>query len=483
MLQTNLKEEQFWAEMRSTAYLFNKGMYATPIRRLRLQQQLGDILGKRITIYPPVFRELGITEETPYRIKREILTRSFDQPPPDHSEVRFAVFMANKAAQAAKANWSWRITQEAEQKQLDGWYPFFVTLTVDPKKCCGQVHEFKGRQVSYNSVQELWTTGREFRIYIRNLARMVAQLEGHPPPHKAERGYGYRPESDYVTYAAVLEHGKTQEHHHAHLMLWLKNIPSHWKIDPNEGRLPGYRYERECVPLRTYWPWCIESQKPALYYRTKGDIWSTLGHVTPTDGRKETKNGTPNKNYGKPIKINSVEAVGNYVTKYMQKGTKAWHHRMKCTRNLGLKKIHETIQSLELSQLVPLSWKPKNSSQLHSVSLIHSVPQGLLRSIAKRKIFSLQWEDRLLELTTLMKTNYDHYTRMLKSVRDGARPDRMPSLEFYDWVQSFLPVEKEYCETRLMESHELLREKFPKPVIKINPIVQGGNNIGFTQCL
>ena len=478
-----LQAESFWAEMRSTAYLFCKSSWTTPQQQSEFALHLNDILGKRITTYPPVLSDFGIGPDTPYKMKKIFLGlgKVYDNSETEECDTRFMKFMANKAAQAAKANWCWRITQEAEQKQLEGWYPFFITLTVDPKMT-GRTIKFKDREVFYKNPQELWTKGREFRLYIRKLARIVAKELGHPPPHKAERGYGYRPESDYVTYAGVIEHGKSQEHHHAHIMVWMKEIPSQWKLDPNQGRLPGYRYERECTQLRRYWPWCIEDQKPALYFRTKGDIWSRLGHCVPTQPKTDAQ-GNPNKNFGKPIKINPVAAVGNYVTKYMQKGTKVWHHRMKCTRNLGLKKIHRMINSLELSQLVPLSWKPNNSSTLHSVSLIHSVPQGLLRSLVKRKIFSIQWENNLLELSHLMKTNYGHYSRMLKSVRDGARPDRMPSLEFYDWVQQFLPEEKEYCKHRLMEAHQLLRHEFPKQVIKVQPIVQGGNQIGFTQCI
>ena len=493
MTQSVLAVEKFWSEMRSTAYLWSKSSIPTEQQTRALLDQLGDTLGKRITTYPPALAELGIGADTSYRMKKIVLglTKVYDNSDTTEADTRFMKFMANKAAQAAKANWCWRITQEAEQKQLDGWYPFFVTLTVDPKMT-GRPIKFKDRTVEYANPADLWKQGREFRLYIRKLAKEAALVLGHLPPHKkgwkrnkdgVDVYYDYRPESDYVTYAGVIEHGKSQEHHHAHIMIWMKDIPSHWKVDPNQGRLPGYRYERECISLRRFWPWCIEDQKPALYFRTKGDIWSRLGHCIPTDGRKTEKSGSPNKNYGKPIKINPVGAVGNYVTKYMQKGTKVWNHRMKCTRNLGLAKIHRVINSIEMKDLVPLSWKPKTGSQLHSVSLIHSVPQGLLRSIARRRIFSIRWENRLLELTDLMKTNYGHYSRMLKSVRDGARPDRMHSLEFYDWVQKFLPEEKEYCETRMKNAHELLREKFPVPVIKVQPIVQGGNNIGFTQCI
>ena len=481
MKQSTLQVEQFWAEMRSTAYLFSKSTIPTGYQATRLVEELGDILGKRITTYPPVLRELGIGENTSYRHKKLLLGLDMDVDRQEISdnERKFMTHMINKAAQAQKANWTWRITQEAQDKQEKGWYPFFVTLTVDPKMCRGQTHTIKGREVSYDNPEQLWKEGREFRLYIRELAKIVCRLMEHPYPHKEAKNfkgsgidYTYRPESDYVTYAGVLEHGKTNEHHHMHLMVWMREIPSAWKQCPNAGRLPSHRTERENRHMRYLWPWAIASQKPALYYRTKGDIWSRLGHVTPLD-----------KKTGQSIKINSVEAVGNYVTKYMQKGTKVWHHRMKCTRRLGLQKLQTLINSLSKNQLTPLTWKPQHSSHLHSVSLIHSVPQGLIRSLARHRLFSIQWTEKQLELENLMKTNYDHYSQMLKSVRDGARPDRMHSAEFYDWVQQFLPAEKEYSRQKLEHSHRLLEEQFPRPKIRVQPVLLPGNDSGFTQCI
>ena len=454
-----LKAEKFWAEMRSTCYLFAKSTWPSNEQAARLISELRDILGKRIIAYPSTLSDFGITADTPYRLKKAFLglDQVYNNSLTHESDRRFMKFMTEKAGQAAKANWCWRIAEEAEQKQIQGWYPFFVTLTVDPKM---------------TDPEKLWKEGREFRKYIRRLVNIVCELQGHPPAHKKTKEYGYRPESDYVQYAGVIEHGKTQEHHHGHFMIWMKEIPSHWKKCPNVGRLPSHRTERENKAMRYLWPWAIASQKPALYYRTKGDIWSKLGHVTPID-----------KKTGKPIKINSVQAVGNYVTKYMQKGTKVWHHRMKCTRNLGLNRLKTVISKMDSTSVKVLTWRPKKSSHLRSVSLIHSVPQGLIRSIAKRKVFSDLYQSNRMDLKTLMKTNYDHYKRMLKNVRDGARPDRMPSADFYDWVQQFLPEVEEYSEKILIETHKLLSGEFPRQQHRVQPVVLGGNEIGFTQCI
>ena len=464
---TPLRAQHFWAEMRSTSHLFQKSTFATTERLTKLESELHDILGKRIIKYPPVFRKLGIGLKTSYQDKKRLL--GLDRPPQQEetspNEIKFLQFMVRNAHNAQKGNWSWRIIQEAEQKQQDGWYPFFVTLTVDPKKCNGRP---LGNRPGYDTPEQLWKEGKEFRHYIRSLAKVVCKELGHPPPHKKP----YRPESDYVTYAGVIEHGKSMEHHHAHIMVWMREIPSLWKIDPNQGRLPQNRTERECRPMRTLWPWCIESQKPALYFRTKGDIWSRLGHITPVDKDKR-----------QPIKMLPVSAVGNYVTKYMQKGEKIWEHRMKCTRNLGMAKLQRLMDKLTLPQLEALSWRPQDSRQHHLANMTHSVPLGLVRCAAIRKRFAILYQSRQLDLKNLMKTNYDHYKLMLKSVKDGARPDRMASADFYDWVQKFLPAETGYCEKRLLDSHRLLEHNFPRAIHQTQPVVLGGNEIGFTRSI
>jgi hypothetical protein len=455
-VQSAHKAEKFWAEMRSTAYLFSKSSWPSNDQAARLVSELRHILGKRIIAYPQTFAEFGIGPETPYRLKKTFLglDQVYNNSKTEEADRRFLKFMENKAMQASKANWCWRIKEEAEQKQLQGWYPFFVTLTVDPKM---------------TDPEKLWRQGREFRKYIRRLVNVVCRELGHPPAHKKTKEYGYRPESDYVTYAGVIEHGKSQEHHHGHFMIWMREIPSSWKADPNAGRLPQYRYERECKHMRYLWPWAIASQKPALYFRTKGDVWSKMGHGVPLDRKT-----------GKAIKVNAVQAVGNYVTKYMQKGDKLWHHRMKCTRNLGMKRIQELINQLPIDQVKILQLKPEKSSHLLSVNLTHGVPIGIVRSIAKRRVFSEEWARSQLDLTKVMKTNYDHYKRMLKSVRDGARPDRMPSPEYYDWVQQFLPDQNGYCERELIEAHKLLSRDFPRERHKVQPIMLGANEIGYT---
>jgi len=210
---TENKAMQFWATMRSTNHLFQKSNLPTESDKAQLENQLRDILGKRKITYPQTLRRYGIGHETPYETKKILLGVDFQGHNQEYiiNEIKFLQFMNNKASQAQKGNWSWRIKQEAEQKQEAGWYPFFVTLTIDPKKCDGRQHyDYNQLELPiYNSPRELWEKGREFRKYIRRLANVAALELGHPPPHKKNKQFGYRPESDYITYAAVIEHGKS----------------------------------------------------------------------------------------------------------------------------------------------------------------------------------------------------------------------------------------------------------------------------------
>ena len=413
------------------------------------------ILDEVITIYPPTLKKLGIHADTTYKrkklylgLQRAVHSKSAAK---YQRERKFTDFMKQKTVQCQKANWEWRIAEEAEQKQLQGWYPFFVTLTVDPKKY---------------EAETLWREGKAFRKYLRSLANVVCRELGHPAVHKPP----YRSEREYVHHAGVIEHGKSREHHHGHFMIWMREIPSEWKKDPNEGRLPLNRTQRECKHFRQFWKYSDEQRSPALYYRTKGDIWANkCNHVVPLDPKTR-----------EPIKIRGVRAVGKYVSKYMQKDHKEWQHRMKCTRNLGMTRLKEKIAKMKPKTVEALSWRPKTSSQNLSVSLIHGVPLGLVRSIAKHQHFYNQLESKQLVLKKLMKTNYEHYTRMLKSVQDGARPDRMHSLAFFDWVSYHLPDQKGYSKKRLLKSHNKLAKQFPRERRKVDPIVIGANDIGFT---
>ena len=449
------RDQKFWAEMRQNIHLIYRsdtmdfGDKRNTVDAVR--SELSDILEKRIITYPPTLLRLGVDHYLTFEQRKKALGVLIRQPSYTENEEKFLKSMEIKADNARKANWKWRIATEAEQLQAEGWYPFFVTLTVDPNAA---------------DPRELWQKGREFRKYIRKIAKISARVVGHPPPHKKTKHFDYRPESDYVKYVGVIEHGKSREHHHGHFLIWMKNIPSHWKIDPNEGRLPHRRTIQECKPARRYWKWSKPGLSKFNYFRTKSDIWSQNGFTVPV------------KEDGKEFSLLPAASAGRYLAKYMAKDFKEWKHRVKATRNLGMTRLKKLIQELPPKVTEALTWRPENSNTLHSVSLIHGAPLALVRFAAKQMNYYHNWSMKQLDLTKQLKSNSGIFQRMLHSVRRGHRPDRMPSLDFYDWVGDHLPAENEYCEKRLIDAHEKLREHFPRVKTLARPKHIEGNSIG-----
>jgi hypothetical protein len=461
----------YWATARQNlALLYRSDTPESTIDAVR--SQYADILESTILTYPPLLEDLGLRPsifgDVSFKDKKEILGIEKEDQELTEDQKKLLKRLEQTQEQSRKQNWRWRIAQEVEEKQLLGWYPFFVTLTVDPSHPWFN-EDHKNHQKGVTDPKTLWTNGRPFRKFIRRLCNVVTKKVGHPPAHKKclykGKKYDYRPESDYITYVGIIEHGKSREHHHAHFLIFMKDCPDHWKRCPNRYiRNPRKRINRECIPARRYWPWSLPGKSKFNYFRTKGDVWHTEGHAIPIDEKK-----------GKPIAIGDARLAGIYVTKYIQKGYKEWKHRVKATRNLGLKKLKQEIQKLDQKIVEQLSWRPINASQHHSVSLIHSVPLGLIRSLAKQINYSKLLEKNLLDFQTVMINNSGSYTKMLRSAQSGHKVHRMPSQDFYDWVCQHLPVQKGYCSKLQLEAHENLRKVFPRLDRLVNIQTQAGN--------
>ena len=446
------KSSKYWARMRTDLLLLSRSDHTNDDILDAVKSELSDLLDSGILNYPPTLAQLGLNKHQSLEERKSAFGIVDAQHYRSSQEMDFLKDMVFKAENARKGNWSWRIGNEAAEKHEQGWHPFFVTLTIDPSR-------YEPKQV--------WQDGREFRKYIRRLAKVVCKVLGHPPPHKKP----YRPESDYVTYAGVIEHGKSREHHHGHFVIWLRDIPASWKVCPNHGiRDRAKRNRNECLSMRTLWPCSLPGLSPALYFRSVGDVWTTrYNFVLPLD-----------KKTGKSMRISSPRTAGHYITKYLSKEHKEWYHRMKATRNLGIQKLRKVLRAMKYKDVEALTWRPPTSGQNLSLMMTHTVPQGLLRHYAKQQKFFLQYKYRQLDLRDVLQSNRDVFTRMLKSARRGARPERMDSQRFYDWVSGFLPVPIEFSEERMMIAHKKLADHFPPPPPPTNRQSIGGNDIGYS---
>ena len=385
---------------------------------------------------PKSLTRLGITQATSYKEKRRIFGLGESRQEEHVNVLKFMQKLAEGAESSRKNNWTWRIAQEEIEMREQNWYPFFITLTLDP---------------SLVDRDQFWRDPRHFKNYIRSIARTVARACGHPPPHKTTAAMPFvRPDSMYVRYAASLEHGASREHHHIHMILWCKEIPESWKKDPNIGY---HKAEyKQCWPLKRYWKYGFS--KPE-YFRTKNDIWSDMGFIMPTTIRH----------------VSTVGRAGAYLTKYMTKDHKLWKHRMRSTRGLGMTRLRNLLQKLPPPIVEALTWRPKEHHQHHSLSLIHSVPLGLVRLEAKRMHYCIQYRQALLDSTKEIRPRWKPFNEMLKSVQDGARPDRMDSDQFYVWLSSHLQEENGYCENLLEEAHKTLSVAFPHIRSNVRPEV------------
>ena len=460
------KSRNYWAKMRTNYALIMRAEVADEITLDSFKAELADILDSGVLTYPHTLWQIGLGPYMTLQERKEALCLKSLDLCRSEAEKLFLADMANKAQEIRKTNWSWRIGQEAQEKQAQGWHPFFVTLTIDPVMCDGKERVAGARRLpAYSSPKELWTEGRELRRYIRRLVNVVCKEMGHPPAHKRP----YRPESDYVTYAGVIEHGKSREHHHGHFLIWLRRIPASWCACPNAGiRNPANRDKNECLPLRTYWPWSLPGLSPALYFRSVGDVWETeYSFVLPL---KE----------GRPMKVSVPRTAGAYITKYLAKEHREWHHRMKATRNIGIRRLKELIWKMEPRVVEALTWRAESSSLNHSLMTIHSVPLGLVRSVAKQQNYLNKFRKHQLELRDLLEVNCNIFSRMLWSVRDGARPDRMGSSEFFGWVGRHLPGQRGYCKQRQIAAHSAVALEYPPDKQRVKSVKIGANDIGYS---
>lgn len=433
MSRTNaLKTMRFSSELRTTLNLCHRSNRCSPARYAAAYQTSLLYLAQSNLNYPPALQALGLRQGQTLLERRNALGLEAYHSDPSPAEKDFQDFLATSSRKSLKSNWIWRIGQHCLDRSLEGWYGFFVTLTVDPSKVPDS--------------QSMWQEGREFRKYIRRLARISSKACGQP--RAIHNGASC---ADFVHHVGVIEHGKSRHHHHMHLLIWMRDIPDSWKQCPNRGiRAPEHRTNDWCKPMSTYWPNSLPGLGRAKFFRHEGDQWSRLGFCLPYDRKKKAV-----------VRIHGPEKAGLYIAKYMDKEDKSWLHRVKATRNLGTIRLKAVLMRMHIRKLEALTWRPEKYSTNISLQTIHTVPSALLRLMAKQELFCRQWVSGSLDYPMLLSQKCDAFAKMLTSVRSGAKIKRMRSREFYEWVTAHLPASKGYCEKRLLRAAHSLAVDFP----------------------
>jgi len=428
----SLKAMAYVSEMRSNLALMRSSKLVPAVYYRAAEQSVVSYLAERVLIYPPAMREAGLSPDMTYVERKQALGIQSSHPVHSKEELEFIQFFETSARKARRANWIWRVGSEAEDMRDRGWFPFFVTLTVDPSRVADS--------------EAMWKDGTEFRRYIRRLAKCSARAMGMGDAIRNGAS-----DSDFVRHVGIIEHGKSSQHHHMHLLVWMRAIPPSWKVCPNKGiARPASRTINFCRQMQQFWPHSLPGLGRALFFRTEGDVWSSLGFCISIDPKTS-----------RPRKVLPARLAGVYVSKYMEKGDRSWNHRVKATRDLGKGRLRNLLHSLTPKVVEALAWRPRNYQLNILLQTMTSVPSGLLRSMAKQVAFCQKWDARQTDLTACLQPSFAPFNAMLESVKAGLRPSRMSSEELFDWVTQFLPVPEGYCDKRLSRAHTKLRAEFP----------------------
>lgn len=434
------------SKIRTNLALMKKSRKITSEYYKKTLEQSIHYLAQSSLIYPPLMVLAGLHEDMSYQERKMVLGLGHGSTPDeDRNTIEFKELLAVQAKKNIRTNWIWRIGEECAQKSIEGWYGFFVTLTVDPSRVADS--------------EKMWKEGVELRKYLKRLAKVSAAACGMP--RAIHDGASTR---DFVQHVGAIEHGKSRHHHHMHMLIWMRDIPDSWKVCPNRGvKDPRHRTNDWCRPMTTYWPNSLPGIGRAKYFRHEGDIWSRHGFALPWDAKKN-----------RVVRIHVPEKAGLYIAKYMDKEDKVWTHRIKATRNLGMNRLKTVLMGMHYSKVEALTWRPRSYSMSILATTIHTVPPALLRSVAKQEHFYRMLANNTLDWDKHLQENSDSFKAMLKSVQDGARPKRMPSKDLYDWVTQHLPVPDGYCEKRLKRAYVSLGVNF-------NPCnYQTNSHIGIT---
>ncbi|WP_299747818.1 hypothetical protein [uncultured Tateyamaria sp.] len=376
-----------------------------------------DGLGYSNLIYPQTLRDFGFTPEQTLAERKEFCRISRVEITPSHDEEMLGEMLQDGADNTLSFEWQWRVGEHARFLNDKVWYPFFVTLTVDPK---------------YHDPEEVFGVGATaVRDYFKTLARVSMRECGVPRSERDKQS-----DRDYLQHFFTIEHGKSGVHHHAHGILWFREIPDSWKVDPNFGQ--PLAVNRRCPPLETYWKYCVPDQRPANYYWFLGCPWQRLGHRVPVDDT------------GKGFTMLAPEMGGFYCAKYMGKEDKQWKHRVKATRNLGLNRLLLSLKrapSKYLEQMVAIL--PTYAHQTIQTTEI-SVPIRLTKRLSRLELYCREYAS--MNLTDLLSSKPKPYGAMLSSLAK-TRPWLLASEERYEWLLSVLPpAPKEFCEDTWFEA-------------------------------
>lgn len=372
-------------------------------------------------------------------------------------------FMKGGAKCQRRVEWQYRLECAITEAVENGWFPLFGTYTVDPHRLPAECEGNRDR---------LWTDTPAWDRFVKRFKTEIADSlgMGRKPQKWAKTDTWFR-------YLAVIEHGKSGEHPHVHVVWLCKNIPASWKLDPN--RANPNRDFRDIPGASCLWNW--GTQRTTFPILIQG-CW----FVKPENGWMPIRDSET----GEPVEVGTAAQVAGYVGKYLSKGEhKKWHHRTKATRNLGLSKVVQLIrQETSIQVLYGLSRRPRLYSHSQAMQLTTQAPLSLLRRISKTELLtrlhsSRTRQGKLLLLNSLTESKSEFFSNLRSNVLDGLRPWSMMPEQRYNLFSLILEgreasegLSSGLCDTRIRDRLiSWLDENLPRrPDSRAYVALQGG---------
>lgn len=415
----------------SNLRLMQKSKLCSQAQVVESQRELSSLLlleYNRISL-PPSQRVLGLSSDQTLAERKQALGLAphYDHRP-SAKVAKFSADLSKAASKSYRSRWTFRMAEQSLWAHSNGWYPFAGTFTID--------------QMRYNAF-DYWSDSRNFyHDFYRPLADTACKACGERNWRKTRTSI-----TEYAQFGGAIEHGKSDNHHHFHNLMWLRDVPDYVKRDPNRGLAPVARYQRRAKFLESNWQYGFCNIN---YWRFNGDIWSKLGFCWPLATN------------GKPLETHHCLTSGMYVTKYIQKEDKTWPHRMRANKGLGTQTLFEMFASVNVQTLEALTWRPSSHEDSVRLETLHRVPCDFLRVYAKAELFRRNYLARRLDPALYINLDEKPFVEMMRTIdKKSLDVFRLQADAKFDFFQDHLPDAPYYCRDRQFRAHDKVARFFP----------------------
>ena len=398
----------------------------------------------------PTFHRLGLKSDMSLQERKSALKIdpwNKDVRTPWHVQLDDNLETFRKAM--TKSAWTFRVGQLAEEYGLNRqWFPFFVTLTVDEHRLDPTKGEYQQNKAAFMK------DGRAIKEWLRQMAEVSMEADGlnWRQRQKARR-------AEYFQYVRVYEAGKTGQHLHCHILMFLKAVPQAWKIDPNANLRGSNCTERRCKAAEGYWPYAAPQNRAVMHFRFANDIWTKLGHKWPADPVT-----------GKGIDVMPATASGGYLAKYMGL-EEVPGKRVGASKNAGMSGLRSFVDGLTVQELETCTANIPDFAVKAAMQHNSTVPWPLVRYLAsvrqRREAFTNMAFDELIKPPPDYYKSMLHRTKKAEKAKAEKRKPEPPIWrlrtreELHNWFQECMPQERGVDPQRVADLVLKIAGQFP----------------------